>query len=236
VSLPDRRVRLDRAHRSLSIRRQCQLLGVARSGMYRTPTPANDNDLTLMRQIDELFTAWPFLGSRRMARMLQGDGPAVNRKRVQRLMRLMGIAAVGPKPRTSKPAPGHRIFPYLLRGLRIDRPNQVWAADITYLPVGRGFLYLVAVMDWASRAVLSWRLSNTMDVSFCVAALEEALARYGNPEIFNTDQGSQFTSAAFTGALERTGIQISMDERERWMLIPGEAAHHSGMMPPAIPR
>jgi putative transposase len=217
MSVPDRRARLDRAHGSLSVRRQCQLLGVARSGVYRSPAPANDNDVALMRQIDELFTAWPFLGSRRMARMLQGDGRRVNRKRVQRLMRLMGIAALGPKPRTSTPAPGHRIFPYLLRGLRIDRPNQVWAADITYLPIGRGFLYLVAVMDWASRAVLSWRLSNTMDVSFCVSALEEALARFGKPEIFNTDQGSQFTSAAFTGVLERAGIQISMDGRGRWM-------------------
>jgi putative transposase len=217
MSTPDRTARLDRAHRVLSIRRQCQLLGLARSGVYRTPAPANDNDLALMRRIDELFTAWPFLGSRRMARMLQGDGPAINRKRVQRLMRLMGIAAVGPKPRTSTPAPGHRIFPYLLRGLRIDRPNQVWAADITYIPIGRGFLYLVAIMDWASRAVLSWRLSNTMDVSFCVSALEEALARFGKPEIFNTDQGSQFTSTAFTGALERAGIEISMDGRGRWM-------------------
>jgi putative transposase len=217
MSVPDRRARLDRAHSALSIRRQCQLLGIARSGVYRMPSPANDNDLALMRQIDELFTAWPFLGSRRMAQMLQGDGRSVNRKRVQRLMRLMGISALGPKPRTSTPAPGHRIFPYLLRGLRIDRPNQVWAADITYLPIGRGFLYLVAIMDWASRAVLSWRLSNTMDVSFCVAALEEALARFGKPEIFNTDQGSQFTSGTFTDALEQAGIQISMDGRGRWM-------------------
>src|SRR5262252_3018031 len=157
------------------------------------------------------------LSVRRQCRLLALDGRAVNRKRVQRLMRLMGIAALGPKPRTSKPAPGHRIFPYLLRGMIIDRPNQVWAADITYIPVGRGFLYLVAVMDWASRAVLSWRLSNTMDVSFCVAALEEALLRFGKPEIFNTDQGSQFTSAAFTGVLEQAGIQISMDGRGRWM-------------------
>jgi putative transposase len=217
MSVPDRRAQLDRTHRVLSIRRQCQLLGLARSGVYRTPAPANDNDLVLMRRIDELFTAWPFLGSRRMARMLRGDGDAVNRKRVQRLMRLMGIAALGPKPRTSTPTPGHRIFPYLLRSLRIDRPNQVWAADITYLPIGRGFLYLVAIMDWASRAVLSWRLSNTMDVSFCIEALEEALARFGKPEIFNTDQGSQFTSAAFSGVLEQAGIQISMDGRGRWM-------------------
>jgi putative transposase len=217
MSVPDRRARLDRAHGVLSVRRQCRLLGLARSGVYRTPAPASDDDLALMRRIDELFTAWPFLGSRRMARLLAQDGRAVNRKRVQRLMRLMGIAALGPKPRTSKPAPGHRIFPYLLRGMIIDRPNQVWAADITYIPVGRGFLYLVAVMDWASRAVLSWRLSNTMDVSFCVAALEEALLRFGKPQIFNTDQGSQFTSMAFTGPLERAGIQISMDGRGRWM-------------------
>src|SRR5262252_3664931 len=217
MSVPDRRARLDRAHGVLSVRRQCRFLGLARSGVYRTPAPASDDDLALMRRIDEMFTAWPFLGSRRMARLLAQDGRAVNRKRVQRLMRLMGIAALGPKPRTSKPAPGHRIFPYLLRGMIIDRPNQVWAADITYIPVGRGFLYLVAVMDWASRAVLSWRLSNTMDVSFCVAALEEALARFGKPGIFNTDQGSQFTSIAFTGTLERAGIQISMDGRGRWM-------------------
>src|SRR5215475_12395200 len=137
MSVPDRRARLDHAHRVLSIRRQCQLLGITRSGVYRTPAPANDNDLALMRRIDELFTTWPFLGSRRMARLLADDGRPVNRKRVQRLMRLMGIAALGPKPRTSKPAPGHRIFPYLLRGMTIDRPNQVWAADITYIPVGR---------------------------------------------------------------------------------------------------
>ena len=217
MSPPDRRARLDRDHGVLSIRRQCRLLGLARSSVYRRPAPADDDDLALMRQIDELFTAWPFLGSRRMARMLGGDRQAVNRKRVQRLMRKMGIAALGPKPRTSKPAPGHKIFPYLLRGLTIERPNQVWAADITYIPIGRGFLYLVAVMDWASRAVLAWRLSNTMDVSFCVLALTEALARFGKPEIFNTDQGSQFTSLAFTGTLEQAGIQISMDGRGRWM-------------------
>jgi putative transposase len=152
-----------------------------------------------------------------MAALLRADGHPVNRKRVRRLMRQMGIAALGPKPRTTKPAPGHKIFPYLLRDLVIDRPNQVWAADITYLPLGRGFLYLVAIMDWASRAVLTWRLSNTMDVSFCVSALEEALARFGTPDIFNTDQGSQFTSAAFTGTLADAGVRISMDGRGRWM-------------------
>jgi putative transposase len=217
MSAPDRRALVDRDHREPSIRRQCQLVGVARSGVYREPRPANGNDLAVMRRIDELFTAWPFLGSRRMAVMLRADGHAVNRKRMQRLMRRMGIAALGPKPRTTKPAPGHKIFPYLLRNMAIDRPNQVWAADITYVPIGRGFLYLVAVIDWASRAALAWRLSNTMDVSFCVSALEEALARFGKPEIFNTDQGSQFTSAAFTGTLAAAGIRISMDGRGRWM-------------------
>ena len=217
MSAPDRRRLVDRKPGELSIRRQCELLGIARSGVYRPPVPANDNDLALMRRIDELFTAWPFLGSRRMTAMLRAEGQAVNRKRVQRLMRKMGIAALGPKPRTTKPAPGHKIFPYLLRGLAIERPNQVWCADITYIPIGRGFLYLVAIMDWASRAVLSWRMSNTMDTSFCVAALEEALARFGRPDIFNTDQGSQFTSAAFTGVLIAAGMRISMDGRGRWM-------------------
>jgi putative transposase len=193
------------------------MLGLARSSVYRPAAAANDNDVTLIRQIDELFTRWPFLGSRRMAAMLRAEGVVINRKRVQRLMRRMGIAALGPKPRTSKPAPGHTIYPYLLREVTVERPNQVWAADITYIPIGRGFLYLVAVMDWSSRAVLTWRLSNTMDVSFCVSALEEALARFGRPEIFNTDQGSQFTSAAFTGVLASAGIRISMDGRGRWM-------------------
>jgi putative transposase len=152
-----------------------------------------------------------------MTALLKAEGHALNRKRVQRLMRKMGIAALGPKPRTSKPSPGHKIFPYLLRSLAIERPNQVWCADITYIPIGRGFLYLVAIMDWASRAVLSWRLSNTMDGSFCVSALEEALARFGKPDIFNTDQGSQFTSAIFTGTLAAVGVRISMDGRGRWM-------------------
>jgi len=217
MSTPDRRALLDRDRNELSIRRQCQLLGIARSGVYRRRRPANDNELALMRQIDELFTAWPFLGSRRMASLLGSEYQPVNRKRAQRLMRKMGIAALGPKPRTTKPAPGHKVFPYLLREVVIDRPNQVWAADITYIPIGRGFLYLVAIMDWASRAVLAWRLSNTMDVSFCVSALEEALARFGRPEIFNTDQGSQFTSAAFTRRLAAAGIRISMDGRGRWL-------------------
>ena len=217
MSAPDRRALVDRDSGELSIRRQCRLLSVARSGVYRPPRPANDNDLGIMRRIDELFTAWPFLGSRRMAAMLRAEGYSINRKRVQRLMRKMAIAALGPKPRTTKPAPGHKIFPYLLRGMTIDRPNQVWAADITYVPIGRGFLYLVAIIDWASRAVLAWNLSNTMDVSFCVSALEAALTRFGQPDIFNTDQGSQFTSAAFTGTLAAAGVRISMDGRGRWM-------------------
>src|SRR5205823_8398781 len=217
MSAPDRRAKLDRDHPHLSVRRQCAMLGIARSGVYRLPRPANDEDLTLLRRIDELFTRWPFLGSRRMTAMLRAEGQAINRKRVQRLMRWMGIVALGPKPRTTKPALGHAMFPYLLRDVTVERPNQVWAADITFIPIGRGFLYLVAVMDWSSRAVLSWRLSNTMDVSFCVSALEEALARFGKPDIFNTDQGSQFTSAAFTGTLAAAGIKISMDGRGRWM-------------------
>ena len=219
MSKPDRTAMLDRDHPVLSIRRQCALLSLARSGVYRAMAPADDDaaDLTLMRRLDELFTAWPFLGSRRMTAMLRAEGHAINRKRVQRLMRRMGIAALGPKPCTTKPAPGHKIFPYLLRNMVIDRPNQVWAADITFIPIGHGFLYLVAVIDWSSRAVLSWRLSNTMDTSFCLAALDEALARFGKPGIFNTDQGSQFTSAAFTGALAAADIRISMDGRGRWM-------------------
>jgi len=211
MSAPDRRARLDRGHERLSVRRQCALLGLARSGVYRAP-PVREDDAEPMRRIDALYTDHPFYGSRRIAFELK-----MNRKRVQRLMRLMGVTALGPKPRTSKPAPGHKVFPYLLRGVSIERPNQVWAADITYVPLGAGFLYVVAIMDWASRAVLSWRLSNTMDASFCLEALEEALARFGKPEIFNTDQGSQFTSQAFTGALEQAGVRISMDGRGRFL-------------------
>jgi putative transposase len=217
MSTPDRRALLDRNHRALSIRGQCRLLRLTRSGVYRPRAAGDDGDLVLMRRIDALFMAWPFLGSRRMTAMLRADGVCVNRKRVQRLMRLMGIAALGPKPKTTKPAPGHKIYPYLLRDIVIDRPNQVWAADITDIPIGRGFLYLVAIIDWASRAVLAWRLSNTMDTAFCIDALDAALARFGRPAIFNTDQGSQFTSAAFTGRLTSAGIRISMDGRGRWI-------------------
>src|SRR5512134_2376759 len=191
MSTPDRKAMLDHDRRDLSIRRQCVLLSLARSGVYRPQRSANDDgDLALMRRIDALFMAWPFLGSRRMTAMLRGEGLTVNRKRVRRLMRIMGIAALGPKPRTTRPAPGHKIYPYLLRDLVIDRPNQVWAADITYIPIGRGFLYLVAIIDWFARAVLAWRLSNTIDAAFCVEALEEALARWGRPEIFNTDKAA----------------------------------------------
>jgi putative transposase len=167
-----------------------------------------------------------------MTAMPRAEGQTINRKRVQRLMRRIGIAALGPKPRTTKPAPGHTLYPYLLRDMVIDRVNQVWAADITYIPIGRGFLYLVAIMDWASRAVLAWRLSNTMDVSFCISALEEALARFGRPEIFNTDQGSQFTSAAFTGVLAAAGIRISMDGRGRW---DGQRVHRAPVAIAHIP-
>jgi putative transposase len=217
MSTPDRKALLDPEHSALSIRRQCAMLGIARSGLYRPPPAANDDDLELMRRIDALFTQWPFLGSRRMTTLLRGEGHTINRKRIRRLMRQMGIAALAPKPRTTKPAPGHKIFPYLLREIAIDRPNQVWCADITYIPIGRGFVYLVAIMDWYSRTVLAWQLSNTMDASFCVTALEQALARFGKPEIFNTDQGSQFTSSDFTGLLAAAGVRISMDGRGRWM-------------------
>jgi putative transposase len=217
MSRPGRMNLLDRNSRQISVRRQCALLRLARSGVYRVSPPPSESDLDLMREIDELFTTYPFLGSRRMAEMLGSRERPINRKRVQRLMRKMGIAALGPKPRTSLPSPEHKIFPYLLRNLVIDRPNQVWAADITYVPIGRGFLYLVAIMDWASRAVLAWRLSNTMEASFCVSALEQALARFGTPEIFNTDQGSQFTSAGFVSTLAAAQIRISMDGRGRWM-------------------
>jgi putative transposase len=170
-----------------------------------------------MRRIDELYMAHPFLGARRIAVMLRLAGLKANRKRVKRLMRAMGLQALGPKPRTSKPGKGHAVFPYLLKGMAIERPNQVWAADITYIPIGRGFLFLVAIMDWATRAVLAWRLSNSMETSFCLEALEDALARHGKPEIFNTDQGSQFTSAAFTGKLIIEGIRVSMDGRGRYL-------------------
>jgi putative transposase len=217
MSRPDRMAMIERDHPTLSLRRQCALLGLARSGVYRVAPAPDPEDLALMRRIDALYLDLPFYGSRRMTLALRAEGLAVNRKRVQRLMRTMGLEALVPRPGTSRPAPGHKVYPYLLKGLAIERPNQVWAADITYIPMARGFLYLVAIIDWASRAVLAWRLSNTLDTAFCLDALDAALARHGRPEIFNTDQGAQFTSAAFTGRLEAAGIAISMDGRGRWL-------------------
>jgi len=181
-----------------SISRQCQLLDVSRSSFYYEPQPIDPEELELMRLIDEQYLKTPFYGSRSMALHFRRQGRRVNRKRIQRLMRLMGIEALYPKPHTSRPHPEHRIYPYLLRELAIDQANHVWAADITYVPMPRGYMYLVAVMDWFSRKVLSWRLSNTLESDFCVEALQEALHRYGRPEIFNIDQGAQFTSTAFT--------------------------------------
>ena len=217
MSAPDRRAMVERPGVDLSVRRQCALLNLARSGVYRPKPVIRAGDLALMRRIDELHLQLPFYGSRRMTFELNKEDRGVNRKRVQRLMRVMGIEALVPRPGTSKPAPGHKIYPYLLRGLAIAEPNHVWAADITYIPMARGFLYLVAIIDWASRAVLAWRLSNTIDSRFCVEALQEALERYGKPKIFNTDQGAQFTSAAFTDKLEKPGVAISMDGRGRFM-------------------
>ena len=198
----------------MSIRRQCALLGISRSSVYYTPRAESAANLALMRRMDALSLQYPFYGSRQMARHLRREGVLVGRRRVRRLMRLMGLEALYRRPRTSGSQPGHRIYPYLLRDLTIDRPDQVWCADITYIPVTAGFLYLVAIMDWASRHVLSWRLSNTMDTGFCVEALEAAL-RTGTPDIFNTDQGSQFTSAAFTERVLAAGAQCSMDGRGR---------------------
>jgi len=195
--------------------RQCKLLGISRSGLYYQPVAVSEEDLALMKMIDRQYLATPFYGARRLAAWLRNQGYRVNRKRVRRLMQVMGLKAIYRRPRTSTPAPGHRIYPYLLSGIEITRPNQVWAADITYIPMARGFLYLVAIIDWCSRYVLSWRLSNTLDIGFCVEALEEAL-RKGRPEMFNTDQGAQFTGEAFTGMLEQQGVRISMDGKGRY--------------------
>ena len=211
---------IERASPKLSLTRQCRLLSLSRSSFYYQPKGESAANLALMRRIDAAYLKYPFYGSRQMARHLQreaGEDEKIGRHRVRRLMRLMGLEAIYQKPRTSAPQPGHRIHPYLLRGLAINRPNQVWCSDITYIPLQQGFLYLVAVMDWATRAVLSWRLSNTLDAGFCVEALQEALAKYPKPEIFNTDQGSQFTSSAFTGVLVNAGIKISMDGRGRFL-------------------
>jgi putative transposase len=196
--------------------RQCAMLKISRSSFYFKGKGINEEDLELMRLIDEQYLKMPIYGSRSMRNYLQRLGYKINRKRVQRLMRLMGLEVIYPKPKTSKPHPEHRIYPYLLRGLEIKHANQVWAADITYIPLARGFMYLVAVMDWHSRKVLSWRVSNTLDADFCVDALKDAINHYGCPEIFNTDQGSQFTSKDFTDVLKDSGIKISMDGRGRF--------------------
>jgi len=217
MSRGERKAMIARDHPGLSLSRQCRILAISRSSFYYAPKGESADNQALMRRIDELFMKYPFYGSRQMVRQLRREGVAVGRHRVRRLMRLMGLEAIYQAPRTSAPHPAHRVYPYLLGGMAIDRPNRVWCADITYIPVQRGFLYLVAIMDWATRHVLAWRLSNTMDASFCVEALEEALDRYGSPDIFNTDQGSQFTSFDFTGVLGRSDVTISMDGRGRCM-------------------
>ena len=208
---------VERADRVLPVSQQCRLLAVSRSAVYRKPAEVSAEDLALMTLIDRQYLARPYYGSRRMAAWLATQGHVVNRKRVGRLMRRLGLTAIYQRPNTSKPAMAHKIYPYLLGGLAIERVNQVWCSDVTYIPMAKGFLYLVVIMDWVSRAVLAWRLSNTLAADFCVEALEEALARYGRPEIFNTDQASQFTSDDFTGTLKRHGVMISMDGKGRCM-------------------
>lgn len=207
---------IERDH-PLSVVRQCELLALPRSTAYYRPQGTPPEELDLMRRIDELHLQFPWMGSRSLRDQLNRAGIPICRDRVRRLMRKMGIHAVYRRPRTTIPEKGHKVYPYLLRGLSIDRPNQVWAADVTYLPMARGFLYLVAIMDWHSRRVLSWRLSNTMTADFCAEALEEAIMRFGAPEIFNTDQGSQFTSEVFVNVLKDAGVRISMDGKGRWV-------------------
>ena len=208
---------VERVNPVLPISQQCRLLAVSRSSLYRRPAELSAEDFAIMALIDRQYLARPYYGSRRMAAWLATQGHVINRKRTQRLMRLLGLAAIYQRPNTSKPSAGHKIYPYLLTGLAIERVNQVWCSDVTYIPMAKGFLYLVVIMDWVSRAVLAWRLSNTLDADFCVEALEEALSRYGRPEIFNTDQGSQFISDDFTGTLKRHGVMISMDGNGRCM-------------------
>ena len=206
---------IDRTH-ELQVTRQCQVLKLARSTAYYTPQPTSDSDLQLMRRMDELHLEYPFASSRMLRDLLRQEGEPVGRKRIRTLMRQMGIEAIYRKPNTSQRHVRHPVYPYLLRELTIDRPNQVWATDITYIPMRRGFVYLIAVLDWHSRRVLSWRVSNTMTTDFCLEAVREAIARYGAPDIFNTDQGSQFTSSEFTGLLKEHSIQISMDGKGCW--------------------
>jgi putative transposase len=217
MSRVERRALVERAAPALPVSRQCRLLSVSRASVYRRPAEISEEDCTIMALIDRQYLARPYYGSRRMAAWLATQGHVVNRKRVRRLMRLAGLVAIYQRPNTSKPAVAHKIYPYLLGGLSIERVNQVWCSDVTYIPMAKGFLYLVVIMDWVSRAVLAWRLSNTLGAEFCVEALEEALSRYGRPEIFNTDQGSQFTSDDFTGTLKRSGVMISMDGKGRCM-------------------
>lgn len=205
------------ANNNLSIGEQCKLLSLSRSSFYYTRKGETAMNLMLMRQIDEQVLETPFFGVRQMTWHLRDEGHLVNEKRIRRLMRLMGLMPIYQKPNTSKAAKGHKTYPYLLRGLRVERPNQVWAADITYLPMRRGFLYLVAIMDWHTRKVLAWRISNTLEADFCVEALNEAIARFGPPEIMNTDQGSQFTSFVWTDRLRRDGVRISMDGKGRFL-------------------
>lgn len=201
----------------VSVERRCQLLGVARSSYYRGPASGlRSGDLELMRKIDELYLQHPYMGSRSLADQLTTKSRPVGRNRIRRLMQIMGIESLSPKPGTSKRHPRHPISPYLLRGMTINRPNQVWATDITYIPMAKGFMYLVAIMDWATRKVLSWRLSNTLDTCFCVEALKEAILKYGAPEIFNSDQGCQFTSESFTKLLKQWNVRISMDGKGRF--------------------
>jgi putative transposase len=206
---------IDRGH-ALSVTKQAEVVGIARSTVYYLPRPVSAEDLALMQQIDRLHIEFPFAGARMLRRLLAAEGSKVGRRHVKTLMLRMGIEALYRRPRTTKPEPGHKIFPYLLRGLEITRPNQVWAMDITYVPMAKGFVYLAVVLDWFSRRVLSWRVSITMEAAFCVETLEDALAKHGRPEIFNTDQGSQFTGAAFTGVLAKNEIAISMDGKGAW--------------------
>jgi putative transposase len=206
---------IDRGH-DLALATQADLLGIARSTLYRQPRAVPAADLVVMRRIDELHLDHPFAGSRMMRAMLVNEGTVIGRTHVRTLMRRMGIEALYRRPRSSKPAPGHKIYPYLLRDMTINRPNQVWATDITYIPMARGFVYLAVVLDWFSRRALSWRVSITLEADFCIEAVEEALARYGTPDIFNTDQGSQFTGADFTGLLLKNEIAISMDGKGAW--------------------
>jgi len=217
MSRPERLALVDHDDQVVPVVGQCKLLKVARSSWYYRPAPVSADDLAVMRRMDELHLAWPFYGSRRMTAVLRREGWPVNRKRIKRLMRIMALEAIYQKPNTSRKHPDHKAYPYLLRGLVIDRPNQVWCADITYIPMAKGFVYLVAVMDWFSRRVLAWRVSITLATDFCVEALQDALNRHGQPEIFNTDQGVQFTSAAFLGELETLGVRVSMDGKGRFL-------------------